>query len=105
MKKEDKNLIEILANIEHIRWAKWQKYFFSKCIIKPQHEVGGMDDRFVYFSLSKDLFERWNRQIETPYSGLSEGEKDSDRKEALITLEAIDEYENSTPNLLKTITT
>lgn len=77
----EKNFIEIGADIEHTRWSKWQKYFFSKCLIKPQGQVGGMDDRFVYFALPKDLYERWNRQIETAYGDLSETEKESDRAE------------------------
>jgi hypothetical protein len=73
--------VEKGADLEHNRWARWQKYFFSKCQIKPQHEVGGNDDRYVYFALRKDLYERWTRQIETTYADLSEAEKESDRKE------------------------
>lgn len=75
-------MVEKGADLEHDRWARWQKYFFSKCKIKSLHEVGGNDDRYVYFALPKDLYERWTRQIETPYADLSEEEKESDRKEA-----------------------
>lgn len=73
--------IEKGADLEHERWAKWQEYFFSKCQIKPQSQLDGMDDRYVYFALSKDLYERWNRQIITKYPELSEREKESDRIE------------------------
>lgn len=83
--------IEKGADIEHDRWAKWQKYFFSKCQIKPQSEVGGMDDRYVYLALPKDLYERWNRQIETKYSDLSEQEKESDRVEVRKYIPLIEE--------------
>ena len=76
-------IIEHFANLEHKRWSKWQKYFFSKCQTKPQSEVGGMDDRYVYLALPKDLYDRWNRQIETPYSELSEQEKQSDKNEVM----------------------
>lgn len=79
--QNEREFIEKGADLEHDRWAKWQKYFFSKCLIKPQHEVGGQDDRFVYFALPKDLYERWNRQIDTPYIDLSEQEKESDREQ------------------------
>lgn len=84
------DVVEIMADVEHDRWAGWQKYFFSKCLLKPQSQVGGMDDRYIYFALPKDLYERWTRQIETPYSELSEEEKDSDRKEARKTIEALE---------------
>lgn len=77
----EKELVEKGAALEHDRWARWQKYFFGKCLLKPQNEVGGMDDRFTYFALPKNLYERWNRQIRTPYSELSEEEKESDRNE------------------------
>jgi len=77
----EKELREEMAKQEHDRWARWQKYFFSQCEIKPQNQVGGMDDRYVYFALLKDRYNRWERQINTPYEKLSEEEKDSDRRE------------------------
>mgnify|MGYP006875536509 FL=1 len=81
-------LIEIMADVEHDRWAKWHRYFISKCSVK-QHEVGGMDDRFVYLALPKDLSERWTRQCDTKYSDLSDEEKESDRREVQNTLNAL----------------
>ena len=62
-------LIELLADYEHKRWSKWQSYLFSKII---KNEDGSV-------TIPKELVERWNRQINTDYSCLSETEKDSDR--------------------------
>lgn len=73
--------IEKCADLEHERWSKWQSYFFSKCSLKPQSQVNGMDDRYVYLALPKDLYERWIRQMNTKYTDLSEQEKESDRVE------------------------
>ena len=83
---EESELIEKLAEIEHTRWANWQKYFFSRCQVKPQSQVDGMDDRYVYLALLKTDYERWNEQIKTEYFLLSDLEKESDRKEARISL-------------------
>ena len=66
--------VEAGANIEHDRWARWQKHMFSKC----DYEIEGEK---VFLTLPLGLFDRWNRQIETRYSDLSESEKESDRKE------------------------
>lgn len=63
-------LREQLANIEHDRWAKWQAYLFSK----SEWTKDG-------YLIPKELCKHWQRQIDTPYSKLSEKEKDSDRKE------------------------
>lgn len=68
-------LMEKLAAIEHERWADWQKYFFEQCI--PQNN----DGKYVDLTLPIPKYERWNRQIKTPYSELSESEKESDRRE------------------------
>ncbi len=86
---ELEKLMEICAALEHARWARWQKYFFSVCSIKPQGEVNGMDDRFIYFALPKDRYKNWERQIETPYENLTEYEKEADRREVKEYLELI----------------
>ena len=67
----EERFVEVGANIEHDRWARWQKYMFSKC----QRLNGGV------LTIPEELVKRWFRQIETPYSDLSEEEKESDRKE------------------------
>jgi len=77
----EEEFIEKGAYLEHDRWSKWQSYFFSKCSVKPQSQVNGMDDRYVYLALPKDLYERWVRQMDTSYTDLSEQEKEYDRIE------------------------
>lgn len=64
-------LIDALANIEHARWAKWQRYLHSKAVKRP-------DGSLV---IPAELVERWERQIETPYQLLTEDEKESDREQ------------------------
>ena len=64
-----KKLKEKLANIEHQRWADWQRW----C-----HKV--LRENCPSPELEKVL-ERWDKQIVTKYKDLSEKEKDSDRKQ------------------------
>ena len=64
-------LIEKLANVEHERWSHWQRYMHSKC------------ERISDGSLviPANLVEQWESQMKTPYSALSESEKESDREQ------------------------
>lgn len=50
---------EKLAELEHDQWAHWTVYFLN--------------------NLTDKNIERWQRQINIPYSELTETEKDSDR--------------------------
>ncbi len=68
---KDDNLFELLANIEHQRWADWQKYLHSLCL---KNEDGSL-------TIPIDSVKYWERQIATPYSELTEKEKDSDREQ------------------------
>jgi hypothetical protein len=77
--KFEERLIEKLANIEHERWSGWQKYLHSLCHKEENGEL----------TIPKYCVERWERQINTPYSELSEEEKESDRIEARKTLPII----------------
>jgi len=63
---------EALAKLMHNQWTGWMKYLFSKC---SKHWTGGI-------LIPRPLVERWQRQMETPYSDLPEEEKESDRLEA-----------------------
>jgi hypothetical protein len=67
-----KEFVEKGADIEHDRWARWQKYMFSRCEVNSDGTV----------TVPSWAVERWFRQIDTPYSELSEAEKESDRNEA-----------------------
>lgn len=70
MKKSSwEKLKETLAKIEHQRWSDWQSW----C-----HKV--LRENCPSKKLEKVL-KRWDKQIATPYSELSEKEKDSDRKQ------------------------
>lgn len=55
-------LTELLADLAHRQWSGWTRWMIDK--------------------FSPEMVERWERQIKTPYSELSEQEKDSDRNEA-----------------------
>ena len=68
---DDDKLLEMLAAIEHDRWAHWQRYVHSKC--EP-----GPDGSLI---IPAELADRWGAQIATPYSQLSEPEKESDREQ------------------------
>ena len=64
-------LVEALAAIEHERWCHWQRYLHSKCIRRPDGAL----------LIPADLVKRWESQIETPYSELTDAEKESDREQ------------------------
>lgn len=63
--------LEELAHIEHERWSHWQRYMHSKGNRKPDGSL----------HIPADLVAKWDLQIETPYSELSEKEKESDREQ------------------------
>ena len=67
----DDNLFEKLAGIEHQRWADWQKYVHNK---GTKNEDGSL-------TISKELVDGWEKQINTPYEGLTKEEKDADREQ------------------------
>jgi len=69
-------LVEALAVIEHERWSHWQRYMHSKCEPQPDGSL----------RIPADLVQRWQRQTETPYSALTEKEKESDREQVRIYL-------------------
>ena len=68
----NEELFEKLADIEHQRWAKWQRYVHSKCM--PSADDG-------IWQIGEEFIKRWERQINTPYAELSEEEKESDREQ------------------------
>jgi hypothetical protein len=65
------SLIDQLADIEHERWAHWQRYMHSKCLRKPDGSL----------LVPAELVARWEKQIETKYAELDDKEKESDREQ------------------------
>ncbi len=72
MNELKRQLKEQLADIEHQRWAHWQRYCHSK--MQTQSSPHGV-------VLPFDLYEHWERQINTPYAELSDIERQSDREQ------------------------
>jgi hypothetical protein len=73
------DLLEPLAAIEHERWSHWQRYMHSKCI--PQDGA---------LLIPAELVQRWERQLNTPYAGLTDKEKESDREQVRVYLPLIE---------------
>jgi hypothetical protein len=72
-------VLEVLAQVEHERWAHWQGYLHSKCT--------HLDDGSLV--IPPELADRWTAQIFTRYEDLTEKEKDSDREQADEYLKAL----------------
>jgi len=74
------DLRECIADVQHAIWAHWMKYMFSCGAFNP-------DGSWV---MPADKAKRWTRQMNTPYSELTEKERMSDRDQAdkiLVVLE------------------
>jgi len=68
---------EKLAELCHNQRSDWMEYLFEKSIpYKPGRVQKGS------LIIPKWAFNRWKKQINTPYNELSEEEKEKDRKEA-----------------------
>ncbi len=63
---------EVLADLEHQQWAYWTRYMLD--------------------NLSAENIERWKKQIETPYSELTDKEKESDRVWARKVINSLREH-------------
>ena len=82
-------LREQLAALCHDQWSGWMKYLFSKC--QSEYINNNPTGNFIMPEWSAN---RWQRQVNTPYSELSHEEKESDRKEADKFIKLIGEYSN-----------
>ena len=85
--KDDlKQIVELLADLEHERWSNWQSYLHSKL-----YEIDNKDISFNHHLkiLPTEMYNHWERQINTPYSQLTEKEKQSDREEVKKTLRTL----------------
>lgn len=77
--KQEGATIEILAELCHDQWSGWMKYQFGKFHKLDSYTMYGGDD---FRLLPQEFWDRWTRQMNTPYAELSEPEKESDRTEA-----------------------
>ena len=93
-------IVELLADTEHERWASWQSHLHSKLYEVNDNRISLNPHLKI---LPTELYDRWERQIKTPYSQLTEAEKQSDRNEVHKTLRALVKMgykiykDNSTP--------
>jgi hypothetical protein len=82
--QEQDALIEQLAACEHVSWANWMIYLFSKCEFC---EDGS-------YSIPAGLASQWKRQATTAYKDLPEREKQYDRDEVAKILPIIEAYKS-----------
>ena len=75
----EEDFIEAGAALEHTRWSKWQQYLQGR---KKKQSDGSL-------LIPPELVERWERQIKTDYTELTDTEKESDRKESRCYLHLI----------------
>ena len=78
-------VVEHFASQEHIRWAKWQNYLHSFLTWSKDLEAWFLPHEQKY---------RWQRQIQTPYSMLSEKEQESDREQVRPYINYITQRDN-----------
>jgi hypothetical protein len=81
-------IIEKLADIEHQRWSDWQSYLHKK-LEYSEYEKDGK--RMACYVLNAGDYEHWQKQVDTPYSDLSEREKESDREQVRRYLPLLEE--------------
>ncbi|MBD2076282.1 hypothetical protein H6F86_20845 [Phormidium sp. FACHB-592] len=74
-------LREKLADLQHEIWSHWMRWLFQCCTKNADGSV----------TIPAAKVERWMRQMETPYSQLSDAEQESDRIEADKVLKVLGE--------------
>jgi hypothetical protein len=77
------DLLEKLAELEHEQWIHWTSYFLA--------------------NFTPENHRKWLRQIKTPYAGLTEQEKESDRAWARKVLEVVSPLRAEAERLQQTI--
>ncbi len=90
-------LREKLAAIEHERWADWQKWMHSQAYHRQPDGSLVFEGKYI---------RHLERQIKTPYLGLTNAEKESDREQVdrywplieAYALALLDEVEKSLPH-------
>ena len=71
------NFVEKGADLEHDRWARWQKHIMENSF----SIIDDYDSSEITLKIPKEWWENWQRQITTSYSELSEEDKEKDRDE------------------------
>jgi hypothetical protein len=71
--------MEALADVQHEIWSHWMRYLFS---VSSANADGS-------YTIPAEKVQHWRRQLQTPYSQLSEAEKESDREQAAKMLEVL----------------
>lgn len=69
---DEEELIESIAAVQHAIWSHWMRYMFT-C---------GQFDPDGTWHMPAFKAERWQRQMDTPYNELTDGERESDRDQA-----------------------
>jgi hypothetical protein len=88
MNNEDE-ILEKIADLVHDQWIHWMKYLIYK---KPLSYWDDVEIETVQFDIKDWL--RWHKQMKTPYSNLTEKEKESDREWARKYIQIFKEMEN-----------
>jgi hypothetical protein len=70
---KEREIFEQLSELEHKRWAGWQRHLHTKC---SRDEQGNL-------VIPAGYVENLERQIKAEFSELTEEEKSCDRKEVL----------------------
>ena len=89
---------ERLADLEHEQWGHWTHYMLG--VLKPLMRHGRVAHANMIsmgpvpepLQAAVDALRRWEKQIATPFSELSEKEKDSDREWADKVLHSMSGY-------------
>jgi len=95
--EQKKNFIEKGADLEHERWSGWQKYLHSLCYPHTLNSLNAVTKQYEDIQtgglvIHRDRVEHWERQIATPYSELTEKEKEYDRIETRKYVPLLDSY-------------
>jgi len=79
---KNNDIRENLAAAQHDIWAHWMRYMFTQGRFFQTLTGENVDKVVETWGMPADKVIRWRRQMNTPYSDLSEAEKDSDREQA-----------------------